>query len=99
MSKLLKVMIYFVLVIKLGAVTEEELIAMPKGRLLLRMAKKFRLMKDNSAYAQAEDIEHVEIEKVLERQKEKEEGQSDGKKAFLKKDDISEEDEDFWLDD
>ena len=93
------VMIYFVLVIKLGAVTEEELIAMPKGRLLLRMAKKFRLMKENSAYAQAEDIEHVEIEKMLERQKEKEEGQSDGKKAFLKKDDISEEDEDFWLDD
>lgn len=93
------VMIYFVLVIKLGAVTEEELIAMPKGRLLLRMAKKFRLMKENSAYAQAEDIEHVEIEKVLERQKEKEEGKSAGKKAFLKKDDISEEDEDFWLDD
>ena len=93
------VMIYFVLVIKLGAVTEEELIAMPKGRLLLRMAKKFRLMKENSAYAQAEDIEHVEIEKMLERQNEKEEGKSAGKKAFLKKDDISEEDEDFWLDD
>lgn len=57
------VIIYFVLVIKLGAVTEEELISMPKGRLLLKMAKKFRLIKENSAYVQAEDTEHVEISK------------------------------------
>ncbi len=99
-SVVIAVMIYFVLVIKLGAVTEEELIAMPKGRLLLKLAKKFRLMKENSVYTQTEYTEDFESAKMLGKKKEKEEGQpAIEKKGSLKKDNISEEDDDFWLDD
>ena len=42
------VFVYFVLVIKMGAVEEDELRSMPKGYLLLKVAKKMRLMKENA---------------------------------------------------
>ena len=38
------VLIYFTLVLKLGAMNEEELLAMPKGRLLLKLGKKLHLL-------------------------------------------------------
>lgn len=37
-------LIYFVLIIKLGAVTEDELKSMPKGHLLIKAAKKCKLI-------------------------------------------------------
>ena len=37
--------VYFVLVIMLRAVTEEELKSMPKGYLLIKMGRKMRLLK------------------------------------------------------
>lgn len=40
------VMIYFVMVIRMGAVTEDELRSMPKGNLLLKIAKKFHIIKE-----------------------------------------------------
>ncbi|MBQ6887587.1 MAG: polysaccharide biosynthesis protein [Lachnospiraceae bacterium] len=39
------VMVYFVVLIKIGGLTEKELKAMPKGTLLVRAAKKMHLMK------------------------------------------------------
>jgi len=40
--------VYFVLVIRIGAVTEEELRSMPKGTMLLRVAKKCHIIKSNN---------------------------------------------------
>lgn len=37
--------VYFLFIIRLGAVTEEEMMDMPKGRLLVRIAKKTGIMK------------------------------------------------------
>lgn len=65
------VVVYFVLVIRFGAVTAEELCSMPKGHLILKVAQKTGIMK-----------EHRE-----------------NKAGGLKKDDVQESDEDFWLDD
>ena len=38
------VIVYFVVLIKIGGLTEKELKAMPKGTLLVRVAKKVHLM-------------------------------------------------------
>ena len=43
-SILIAVMVYFALVIKLGALNRAELTAMPKGRSLVRIAEKLRLL-------------------------------------------------------
>lgn len=64
--------VYFVLVIRMGAVTEEELRSMPKGTMLLRVAKKCHIIKSNNRKKNP---------------------------AVLKRDSITENDEDFWLDD
>ncbi len=45
MAILIAVMVYFVLVLKLGAVDAEELSDMPKGHTLLKIAKKCKLLK------------------------------------------------------
>jgi len=37
--------VYFILIIRLGAVTEEEMLDMPKGYMLVRIAKKTKIMK------------------------------------------------------
>lgn len=37
--------VYFVLVIKFGGMTEEDMLSLPKGRSMLRVAKKMRLMR------------------------------------------------------
>lgn len=37
--------VYFVLVIKFGGMTEEDMLSLPKGRSILRVAKKMRLMR------------------------------------------------------
>jgi len=41
---LIAVVIYFALVVRLGAVSREELRAMPKGAALVRMAEKLHLL-------------------------------------------------------
>ncbi len=43
-SIFLAMVVYFIMLILFRAVTEEELLDMPKGAFLVRMAKKFRLM-------------------------------------------------------
>ncbi len=42
------VLVYFVLVIKMGAVSEDELCSMPKGHLLMKIAKRMRLLKEEA---------------------------------------------------
>ncbi len=42
------VLVYFVLVIKMGAVSEDELCSMPKGHLLIKIAKRMRLLKEEA---------------------------------------------------
>jgi len=42
---LVAVCVYFVLILKLGAVDGEELSAMPKGKMLLKIARKCKLLK------------------------------------------------------
>lgn len=37
--------VYFVLVIKFGGMTEEDMLSLPKGRGMLRLARKLRLMR------------------------------------------------------
>ena len=39
------VLVYFVLIIMLRAVTQEELKSMPKGHLLIKMGRKMRLLR------------------------------------------------------
>lgn len=78
--------LYFMLVIRMGAVTEEELRSMPKGAMLLRIAKKCHILKKQT---EEETIE--ELQKRI--------GNSEKKVVGLKKDNIAESDEDFWLDD
>ena len=43
-SMMVAVAVYFALVIKLGAVREKDLKSMPKGHLLLKIAKKLHLI-------------------------------------------------------
>ncbi len=50
------VFVYFVLVIKMGAVSEEELRSMPKGHLLVKVAKKMRLLKEEAEISFQEEI-------------------------------------------
>ena len=38
------VIVYFVVLIKIGGVTEKDLVSMPKGTLLVRVAKKAHLL-------------------------------------------------------
>lgn len=42
---ILGVTVYFVLIIRMGAVTEEEMRGMPKGHMLVHIAKKMKIMK------------------------------------------------------
>lgn len=44
-SIVVAVIVYFVILIKIGGVTEKELKALPKGTLLVRVAKKMHLMR------------------------------------------------------
>lgn len=45
-SVVVAVIVYFVFVIRMGAMTEDELSGMPKGKMLVRIAKKLHLMKE-----------------------------------------------------
>lgn len=78
---IIAVTVYFILVIRLGGITEEEMRSMPKGYMLVRIAKKMKILKGGESSSQ---------KKIM-------------KPAIsysgLKKDDIDESDEDFWLDD
>ena len=50
------VLVYFILVIKMGAVSEEELRSMPKGHLLVKVAKKMRLLKEEAEISFQKEI-------------------------------------------
>lgn len=49
------VFVYFVLVIRMGAVTEDELRSMPKGHLILKIAKKMKLMKERDTIFETDE--------------------------------------------
>lgn len=84
-SVLIGTVIYFVLVIKWKAVTEEELIGMPKGYMLVGIAKKTGILKDKAN----QPVKKKKIKKV-QKKKAKE------NRNYV---DIREDNGDFWLDD
>ena len=59
--------LYFVLLLKLGAVGEEELKAFPKGTLLLHYAKKFHLLKSDTAKYRKNPIEEKMVKQKTKR--------------------------------
>ena len=77
-------MVYFVLIIKIGAVTESELKSMPKGHLLVKAAKKLRLIRV-TAESTGQTPKRSETKTILKR-----------KEAVIKVPD--ETDGDYWLD-
>jgi len=42
------VVIYFVVIIMIGGITEHELLAMPKGKLIVKLLKKVKLLKNKT---------------------------------------------------
>lgn len=76
--------IYFILIIKLGAVTESELRSMPKGHLLVKAAKKTKLIQSIP-----EDAGHIP---ALPKKK------TALKRKKTAKDPMHREEEDYWLD-
>ena len=88
------VLIYFLLIIRLQAVTGAELAVMPKGHMLIHFAKKLKLLKEEP---QKEETQKKKVQKnrpdpLLEKQP----------VAFREKnsaDQKSMTDEDYWLDD
>lgn len=115
-SVCIAVVVYFVLVIRMGTVTEEELRSMPKGTLLLRIAKKFHILKEQTQ-EEWRDEEPTYKKREIKKKNTKKKTDTLSKKKYkeqkkmrntdienrnvdrLKKDDISENDEDYWLDD
>ena len=83
-------MVYFVLVIRWKAVTEEELISMPKGYMIAGIARKIGILKD-----QTDKPVHRKNRKKNNKNKAKQ------KKTKIKnqKKVVKESDADFWLDD
>lgn len=84
---ILGAMVYFILIIRLNAVTEEEMRSMPKGYLLVKAARKTGLLKQTGR-----------TKKIRKKKINATEAKSH-KKSGLKKDNVKETDEDFWLDD
>lgn len=82
------VSIYFILVIRLGGITEEEMQSMPKGYMLVRIAKKLKIMKTGESGTRKKKVS-------------KGDGKNETAVSYsgLKKDDIDESDENYWLDD
>lgn len=84
--------VYFILIIKIGAVTEEELRSMPKGHLLVKVAKKCKLIREENSKKQNKKgiTEENASKEIVWKKKEH-------KKAVIyEKADM--EDEDYWLD-
>lgn len=44
-SVVLSVLVYFIVLMRIGGFTEEQLLAFPKGRLIVRVAKKLKLLR------------------------------------------------------
>ena len=93
------VLIYFLLIIRLQAVTEAELAGMPKGHMLIHFAKKLKLLKEEpqkeepqKKKSQKQNSQKNKPDPLLEKQP----------VAFREKnsaDQKSMTDEDYWLDD
>ncbi len=93
------VLIYFLLIIRLQAVTEAELAGMPKGHMLIHFAKKLKLLKEEpqkeepqKKKSQKQNSQKNRPDPLLEKQP----------VAFREKnsaDQKSMTDEDYWLDD
>lgn len=78
--------VYFILIIRWNAVTEDEMRSMPKGYLLIKIAKKTGIMKTKS----------VKISKNVNHNTKIENRNKVNKK--IKKNEINENDDDYWLD-
>ena len=67
-SVVVAVIVYFVLVIRMGAMTEDELSGMPKGKMLVRIAKKLHLMKETrdgyDGFNEMDDSDNFDRKKV-----------------------------------
>ncbi|MBQ8597389.1 MAG: polysaccharide biosynthesis protein [Lachnospiraceae bacterium] len=85
-------MIYFVLIIKLGAVTESELRSMPKGHLLVKAAKKLKLIRENS------DTEALKRNTAKVKENTKFQEQIINKRKVTTDESLHADDGDYWLD-
>lgn len=82
--------IYFILVIRLEAVTEEEMKAMPKGYLLIRIAKKTKILKTRT--------EKTAKPKKAAKPKKTAKLKKTAKPKKTAKTEKTEDEEDYWLD-
>ena len=53
------IVVYFVFVIRLGAVSEEELKSMPKGTMLLQIARKCHILKVSAKEKQVQQKTYI----------------------------------------
>lgn len=96
--------IYFVLIIRWHAVSEEEMRGMPKGHMMIGIAKKFGIMKSEDG--KKRKVSKKKASSPKERQKTKtvpkikqNNVQKTTAPAYKReKDDLDENDEDYWLD-
>lgn len=87
------VTVYFALVIRMGAVTRQELQSMPKGHMLVHFACKMKLMKTGNSSGKKRASSGKKQKKPKKKKK------TQNKNDRLRTDKIDENDEDFWLDD
>ncbi len=100
--------LYFILIIRWHAVSEEEMRDMPKGHMMIGIAKKFGIMKSESVRKKKVSRKKASSPKgkTAKRQKKKAVPQIDQYNVQkmtapaykLEKDDLDENDEDYWLD-
>ncbi len=106
--------LYFVLIIRLNAVSEEELLGMPKGHMLVSIARRTGIMKKNTGRARKRKKGTGKKKSSGSREIRKEDGgreparkeakdKKDVRKVTSHKEEIAwqteTEDEDYWLDD
>ena len=115
LAALLGALLYFVLVIRWRAVSEEELRGMPKGHMLLALARKLKILKTDESKKKA--LSGSGRKKRKDRPKQKNARKDEAPKTQntrnneykketvttqtrrLYQDQIDEDDDDFWLDD
>ena len=96
------VLVYFVLIIRMGVLTREELKSLPKGHMLVHFACKMKLMRPE-APSSGKGKPDLRKQKETSRKKQvsKKKKAVSGSDQALRKytDPVDENAEDFWLDD
>ena len=96
------VLVYFVLIIRMGVLTREELKSLPKGHMLVHFACKMKLLRPetSSSGKKKPDSRKRKASSVKKQVPNKKKAVSGSEQAFRKDPDpVDEKDEDFWLDD